>query len=267
MKNNKLVIVHDSGFNGQYKSFLEKLNFELEFIDIKSVLDLYRESRKKGPKVNRLVAKSIPNTTEHELHELIRNIDLGLFTGGADVSPDLYGEPIGMATSINQQRDIDESDLFELLWNKPKLGICRGSQFLTVKSGGRLIQHVENHTHDHYIDVNNIEFIKYTKKKEDYIPSSNIDRTLTITSTHHQMMFPYNLKKNNYTIIGWSKKYRSNVYLDGNNKQIDVPENFLEPEIVYYNTTNSLCIQGHPEYGHCPEETQKYCLSLIKKLL
>ena len=88
-----------------------------------------------------------------------------------------------------------------------------------------------------------------------------------MTSSHHQMLYPFDLNENDYELIAYSEFFKSSTYLNGNNEEIELPLNFLEPEIVYYKNTNSLCIQGHPEWNHCEEKTSKMCLNLINKYL
>lgn len=183
-------------------------------------------------------------------------LDLVLFTGGEDVDPGYYNENKGKFTGVNKSRDDKESRYMfypEYTKNVPKLGICRGSQFLTVMSGASLIQHVNGHAIGqlHPIIINGIY--------------DNL--VVDITSTHHQMMFPYSLPKDNYEIIGTSSKFLSNTYLNGNDKEKELPINFEECEIVYYKNTNSLCIQGHPEMAHCPDETKNICLDIIDHYL
>jgi len=174
--------------------------------------------------------------------------DLILFTGGEDVNPDIYGEKEGKYTSVNKKRDEIESNIYWNFPKVPKLGICRGAQFLTVMSGGKLVQHLENHGRDHTIQVENRG--KYH-----------------MTSTHHQMMYPFNMNKNEYELIGYSEFFRSKTYLNGNNEEIETTKDFLEAEIVYYPNTKSLCIQGHPEYNHCEQRTKDMCLNLIHNYL
>lgn len=189
----------------------------------------------------------------------IGEIDLVLFTGGADVNPSLYGEAKGKFTNINSKRDQLENSMFYTFIDVPKIGICRGAQYLTVLSGGRLIQHVDNHSTTHNISI-----------LRDSIPniySNNKIITRKMTSTHHQMMYPFDMKKRDYDILGWSEFNLSDTYLNGENEEIDLPQNFLESEIIKYNNTNSLCIQGHPEYKTCPGETKDVIYKLIKKLL
>lgn len=54
--------------------------------------------------------------------------DLVVFTGGEDVSPDMYGEPHNPTTGCNLQRDrYEQLEFNEALQRKiPMIGICRG---------------------------------------------------------------------------------------------------------------------------------------------
>ena len=178
-----------------------------------------------------------------------KDIDLVLFTGGEDVNPAHYNENIGKHTHINSNRDKKEIDTFYRFKGKSfLLGICRGNQLLTILSSGRLIQHVEGHCRDHSMVLNN--GLKYN-----------------ITSSHHQMLYPFDLNEKDYELIGYSEYFQSNTYLNGDNEEIELSNNFLEPEIVYYKKTNALCIQGHPEWNHCEKRTSQMCLNLIDKYL
>ena len=178
-----------------------------------------------------------------------KDIDLVLFTGGEDVNPANYGESVGKHTGINQKRDQKEMDTFyRFKGNSFLLGICRGSQLLTVLNNGRLIQHVEGHCRDHSILVRG--GLRYN-----------------ITSSHHQMLYPFNLNEKDYELIAYSEYFQSKTYLNGNNEEIELSKDFLEPEIVYYKNTDSLCIQGHPEWNHCEKRTSNFCLNLIDKYL
>jgi GMP synthase-like glutamine amidotransferase len=178
-----------------------------------------------------------------------KDIDLVLFTGGEDVDPQYYDEQVGKYTSINKSRDRKEIETFNRFRGHSFLfSICRGSQLLTVLSGGKLIQHVEGHCKDHSIILNNR--LKYN-----------------ITSSHHQMLYPFDLNEKDYELIAYSEYFQSKTYLNGNNEEIDLPKNFLEPEIVYYKNTNALCIQGHPEWSHCDKKTSQMCLDLVDKYL
>ena len=178
-----------------------------------------------------------------------KDIDLVLFTGGEDVNPVYYNERVGKHTHFNDNRDKKEMDTFYRFKGKSfLLGICRGSQLLTTLSRGKLIQHVEGHCKDHSMVLNNS--LKYN-----------------ITSSHHQMIYPFDLNEKDYELIAYSEYFQSKTYLNGNNEEIELSKDFLEPEIVYYKKTNALCIQGHPEWNHCEKRTSQMCLNLIDKYL
>jgi len=76
---------------------------------------------------------------------LLERADGLLVTGGADVSPDLFGEaPLPALGSVTPLRDrLDEIALkLATARDMPVLGICRGIQSLAVFAGGTLIQDV-----------------------------------------------------------------------------------------------------------------------------
>lgn len=225
MSNKKInvAIVGNYG-NSEYIKWLQSIdNYEMVISEIKNREDLSR-------------------VTEYP--------DLLVFTGGSDVNPDYYSEKLGKYTHIDKERDSFEYAVYDKLNNRnvKKLGICRGSQFLTVLSGGKLIQHVNGHMGEHTIETQGSSRFK-------------------MTSDHHQMLYPFELNKEQFKLIAWSEYFKSSTYLNGNNEEIDLNKDFLEPEIVYYNNTNSLTIQGHPEYSHCNKETSNYCKRLVIKLL
>lgn len=148
--------------------------------------------------------------------------DIICFTGGSDVSPHLYGEKTRlMGTYCNPQRDELEEQIFKKYINKPKVGICRGGQFLNVMSGGAMWQDVDGHGRPHeMIDIG------LTKK------------VIKVSSTHHQMMIPSPMGM----VLGISheaKLYKSSV-------ERAKPE--FDTEVVWYAGTKSLCYQPHPEY-------------------
>lgn len=70
-----------------------------------------------------------------------------------------------------------------------------------------------------------------------------------ITSTHHQMQYPFNLPNDKYKILYKSVNRRSHYYAVDEEKQ-SIDKIVVEPEIILYHTnknTKCLAIQGHPE--------------------
>jgi gamma-glutamyl-gamma-aminobutyrate hydrolase PuuD len=163
----------------------------------------------------------------------VEDADLVMFTGGADVSPSYYNENRGTYTSINPSRDKEEIEIYKqaISLDKKIIGICRGSQLTCVMAGGRLIQHCTGH------GIMGTHKIKWKSDEES-----------DITSTHHQMQYPFDLPKEDYIMCAYSLSKKSDVYLDGDNNPIDIPKNFVEPEVVVYTKIDAIAIQGHPEY-------------------
>lgn len=186
--------------------------------------------------------------------EIVTNIadaDLVLFTGGEDVDPSMYGESTNPRTYSNLRRDEKEKKIFDEAFRLGKycLGICRGSQFLCVMSGGKLVQHQENPLYIHNI-------------------STYDDKIIPISSTHHQAQFPYNLPKNKFKMIAWTKGI-SKMHQDGDTDEMHLPLN-KEAEIVFYKDTKCLGIQGHPEMIYKDlkyKETISYLQTMLMKFM
>lgn len=98
-------------------------------------------------------------------------------------------------------------------------------------NGGLLVQHCQGHAigYSHSITDGSVEY--------------------QITSTHHQMQYPYNLDPSDYCVLFKSTSRMSNVY-EGDGLCYGTIEENGEPEIVYYHKKGlpvCLAVQGHPE--------------------
>lgn len=182
--------------------------------------------------------------------------DLICFTGGADVNPKFYGESSIPETQYNLLRD--ESDI--KVWKKfpkvPKIGICRGGQFLNVMNGGKMWQHVTNHG-----VANGHKLINLLPGLKDY----ELFDEVMVTSTHHQMMIP-NEEKSETIGVAMGKGLNggiSDVYKAGPGVKREKPE--WDTEVVWYPESLSLCFQPHPEYNNHSElnDCRKYFFTLI----
>lgn len=188
---------------------------------------------------------------EISLVDNVEDADIVLFTGGEDVTPSLYGCKKHHSTYCNQTRDLAEKEVFnKIKENQIALGICRGSQFLCVMNGGLLVQNVTNHAIGRTHGITDGEFV------------------YQITSTHHQMQYPYNLDKSEYDVLFISEDSLSNTY-DGDKIDENMLRNHGEPEIVLYHKPGfpkCLAVQGHPEM--IPESpVAKMIANLIKELV
>ncbi len=73
---------------------------------------------------------------------LVERLDGFLFSGGGDMDPAFYGEPVAGSRGIDRQRDELELVLVQRVVQarKPFLAICRGHQVVNVALGGSLYQ-------------------------------------------------------------------------------------------------------------------------------
>ena len=211
---------------------------------------VYIEGERAGSSYHQMwAAMGYRATTKLEQADVIQ------FTGGEDVSPELYGEAKHPLTGNNICRDDECGYIFEFAkeYNIPMAGICRGGQFLNVANGGKMFQHCDGHA------------IFGTHKATILETGLVVD----VTSTHHQIMRP---NRDTGIVIMESKKL-------GNFKEYMGRHDILNPaytewviendpdaddvEAVYYPDTNSLCFQPHCEYmefDHPCSKTYRYFL-------
>lgn len=176
----------------------------------------------------------------------ITDADLVQFTGGSDVNPLLYGETKHPKTHSDGARDVREKDIYIRALEKdiPMAGICRGAQFLNVMNGGKLYQHVDNHA------------ISGTHTVGDLDTSTVIN----VTSTHHQMMRPSDSGR----VLAICRRSTMKERMDDSLVVINTtPED--DVEVVYYQTTECLCFQPHPEFAGGP--CQDYYFDLLDRYL
>lgn len=189
-------------------------------------------------------ASWIPN---HVLVPTIEEADLVLFTGGADVNPELYGEPKHPRTYFNENRDVMEVEAYKRARELDKFiwGTCRGLQLMTIMNGGKLIQHT-NHGGGH-------------------IMTTEDNDKVMVNSLHHQMCYPFDLDKSSYKILGYTTNI-STIYKDGKNNNIELPENFVEPEMIIFGK-KEMGVQYHPEMMHDETQGLKKTIKYFEKFI
>jgi gamma-glutamyl-gamma-aminobutyrate hydrolase PuuD len=185
-------------------------------------------------------------------------VALVVFTGGEDVSPEIYGER-NVKSYVNPRRDEQEVAIFReaMKHEIPIAGICRGAQFICAMSGGRLVQDITNHgVHHHLSFIDDTGNVRRSPEK--------------VTSTHHQMQYPWEIDEDLFEILAWSSEPRSNHYVmgDGTVASDDAPS-FLkeEPDVVFYKNTRALAIQYHPEWMERDSWGFKYAQEIISEKL
>lgn len=168
--------------------------------------------------------------------------DLAVFTGGADVSPHIYGAARHPSTGCDPRRDEKEGEAFDefAMLGVPMVGICRGGQFLNVMNGGAMYQHVTNHVGSHMIT--------------DLLTGDNI----YASSTHHQMMMP----SENAVLVACSAQGGTREWYEGKQFKQDVCKQ--DYEVVLYEETQCLCFQPHPEFSGY-KECRAYLHTLLQR--
>jgi gamma-glutamyl-gamma-aminobutyrate hydrolase PuuD len=189
------------------------------------------------------------NWCQGTLVNKMEQADLVMFTGGEDVSPELYNQPEHHTTFANPHRDRYEVVAYKraVELNKPKIGICRGHQFLCAMAGGILIQHQSNPRSFH--------------------PIKTVDgETLIITSLHHQAAYPWVLPADEFKILAWANG-ESEYHFGGNNEEL-APVDGKEVEIIHFPKIRAYGIQGHPEmmFGQDHPEIDKTITYLRNQL-
>lgn len=181
-----------------------------------------------------------------DFHAFPEEFELVVFTGGADVTPSIYGHEANKLTYNNEMRDYHEKHIFmtAIEFGIPMAGICRGMQWLNCMAGGFMIQHVDSHnlSGNHYVH-------RYTGED------------MKVNSLHHQMCVP----PDDAFILAASATQRSNRYVLGHRKQKFTPP--VEVESAYFPNINAFGVQWHPEGYGCPKDSVDFWEHHVELLL
>ncbi|MCM1112638.1 MAG: gamma-glutamyl-gamma-aminobutyrate hydrolase family protein [Muribaculum sp.] len=173
---------------------------EKPMIGIIPLVDMERESYWMHPGYMKGVEQAggipvmLPLTSdEKDLQQAAEGMDGFLFTGGQDISPNMYAQEYSpLCGKCCRERDEMEAVLFRMVYelDKPVLGICRGIQYINVIMGGTLYQdlpsehpsHTEHHQTPPYdVPIHQVKILEQsplynTLKKE----------RIMVNSYHHQ---------------------------------------------------------------------------------
>lgn len=179
------------------------------------------------------------------LYDLVweyKEADTVLFTGGSDISPELYGEANAHSWPA-PQRDQFEVPYFHRAVEDGKaiIGICRGAQLVCALTGGKLFQHVDGHVGSHPMHTDD-------------------GRVMRTSSLHHQLMRP----AGEFRLLAWSENRGGNTYLNEEHHDYGHPDSDKDPEVILHPKIRALGIQGHPEMLAYDHPTNDYFRSLAK---
>lgn len=129
----------------------------------------------------------LPMLPADAAEQVLEELDGFLFTGGGDVSPDLYGEgPHPKTYGVDDARDAFESALVHSLLGsqRPLLAVCRGIQILNVSLGGSLVQHLPDVGAEHWGGFEPCHQV--TIDPDSRLGHAYGKRVVTVNSVHHQ---------------------------------------------------------------------------------
>jgi len=181
------------------------------------------------------------------------SIKLVCFTGGEDVSPELYGHR-NLESGNSKARDEKEVLIFEQAKKHgiPMTGICRGSQFINVMCGGTMVQHL---TASHGGGRHQCETID--------------GKEFQVTSSHHQMSVP----GEGGEVLAWAhiRLKPGHCVYDGKLPEIVMEEDedgqyVRVTEAIYYPELKAFAVQHHPEWQKIEEDAPQWTLDKIAEL-
>lgn len=173
--------------------------------------------------------------------------DALIIWGGSDIDPKFYKHPRSITTNTYGTRDTAEWALMQEAIKRKMtiLGICRGAQMLCAAAGGFLLQDVRGHGGSHH-DI-----------------MTHIGETMAVNSIHHQMMAGY--EKVGHELLAWSKVRKSEKYVYKADELFPIPENWVEPEYIYFTDIKGHAVQWHPEGMNENSDATQFVLESIKE--
>lgn len=165
--------------------------------------------------------------------------DLIVFSGGADIDPSLYGQTPIENTYAYPSRDVFSLRLHKHYKSIPKVGVCRGAQFLCAVNGGSLWQHIPGHL----MGKHNIYDIV----------SGN---TIYVLGDHHQACYI----PESFTCIAKGPSFPW-AFTDKGKHNGPI----ISHEAFYIHQDKALCVQFHPEWGDAA--TEEYFWELMERYM
>jgi putative glutamine amidotransferase len=122
--------------------------------------------------------------------DLVSGVAAVIFTGGGDVSPDLYGGEVHPSLmELDRSRDDVELAVVRAAADRgqPVLGICRGHQALTVALGGALVADVVSGGHEnHWFEAEQHEPVHAVETAPGSLAEMAVAGAARVNSIHHQ---------------------------------------------------------------------------------
>jgi putative glutamine amidotransferase len=130
----------------------------------------------------------LPVVDPDDLDGLLDAVDGLVITGGRDVDPARYDEPVDPRCGpVDPRRDASDLAITRLAVERdlPTLAVCRGIQVLNVALGGTLVQHVDDHMQ---LDRYNEDAHTVTIEPGSRLAAVVGATTVGVNTLHHQVV-------------------------------------------------------------------------------
>lgn len=176
---------------------------------------------------------------DEDIADMVARCDGFLFSGGHDVSPQVYGEtPIEACGQVCAARDQMEARLFAeaLRAEKPMLGICRGIQFINAVLGGTLYQDLK---------TQRPEGINHVQKPPYDVPLHSV--SVDMDSPLGRLLGAAQIRVNSY-------HHQAIKDLSPRLTSMAVSEDGLVEAVYMPDQKFVWAVQWHPEFAHKADE-------------
>ena len=174
-----------------------------------------------------------------EVTDNIKEAKLVVFTDGPAVSPSLYKEKkLGGLTDVKHDINRDRSDkavYTRLSKDQIAIGIGRGSGFLAVMNGAKLIQYATKKN-------------RYFSHDITFRSANGKNYKFAVLSNNYQPIYPCDCNDEDYTVLGLSKA--TDEYVCENKDAVRTLRYSGDPELVVFHKKNnpvSICVQFRPD--------------------
>lgn len=180
------------------------------------------------------------------LKENLDEFDMIVFTGGADINPEYYGEKNKLSSWLNKTRDeVEFSVFYKTRHTHYHFGICRGLQLLAVANGVPLWQDIRGHAcSPHHMKV---------------VPGAGewAGKVIQgVTSAHHQALRI--TEGNEHRVLAYTEFTDPVTAMRVTDLQtVSVPLQRVV-EAAWFEGTKCFGVQGHPEYDSASQDFRRF---------
>jgi hypothetical protein len=215
-----------------------------------------------------------------------------------DIHPSYYGDEVLRDDSYTPTNSIHQDNAMTgvscnlgIRRDKPIIAIADAASFVCALAGGKVIQHARGHSKikkedngDYTVDPDFFHDVSFVDDK---------NKVYKVPSAHYSMMWPFNLSKEDYTILAYSKvsnhyqttrfgkdwmkdAYKNQrlilpmiseaEYFGDDKGKVYSKDAIIEPEIVWFHKINALAIHPNLSWSAKYDKNPKKREELVDKI-